>query len=243
MKVLQGESYVRPGAVGENGRMSATPAPTRLPLWQQAVTYGAIGATQDDDFVRYPPKGFRAIERRVRVGHGAERWHHAWTETLSWGIKIRAGFRVRRIDTPAEVSDNSYTPVTFDETTGEPVQPASLASDDVYADTGVRLVRSGDSAVLLLGWRALSFREPVRVVAVIDEPRRRGFAYGTLPGHPLSGEELFLVEHRDDDSVWLTIRSMSRPSGPVWWALLPFVRLFQAIFTSRYEHALTRPLP
>jgi uncharacterized protein (UPF0548 family) len=72
---------------------------------------------------------------------------------------------------------------------------------------------------------------------------RRGFAYGTLPGHPLSGEELFVVERRDDDSVWLTIRSISRPSAPVWWALLPLVRLVQAIFLSRYEHALTRPLP
>lgn len=224
--------------------MSATPAPAKMPLWQQAVTYGAIGATQDDDFVRYPPRGFRAIERRVRVGHGPERWHHAWTETLSWGIKTRAGFRVKRIDSPSEVTENSYTPVTFDPATGEPVQPATLLSDEeLYADTGARLVRSGDSAILLLGWRALSFREPVRVVAVVDEPRRRGFAYGTLPGHPLSGEESFVVEHRDDDSVWLTIRSLSRPSGPVWWVLLPILRLAQLWFLSRYEHALTRPLP
>ena len=129
------------------------------------------------------------------------------------------------------------------ETWLEPVQPAALTTDAVYADTGVQLVRSGDSAILLLGWRALSFREPVRVVGVIDEPTRRGFSYGTLPGHPLSGEELFVVERRDDDSVWLTIRSISRPAAPVWWALLPLVRLVQAIFLSRYEHALTRPLP
>jgi uncharacterized protein (UPF0548 family) len=225
--------------------MSATPVSEPLPLWQRAVTYGAVGATQVEDFLRYPPRGYRAIERKVRLGHGEARWHHAWTETLSWGIKERAGFRVRRIDSPVEVAENTYTPVTFDDQTGEPVQPASVATDpeDVYADTGARLVRPGDTAVLLLGWRALSFREPVRVVAVIDEPNRRGFAYGTLPGHPLSGEELFLVERRDDDSVWLTIRSLSRPASGVWWALLPALRLVQAIFLSRYEHALTRPLP
>lgn len=223
--------------------MSASGVSEHVPIWQRAVTYAAIGATQDDEFTRYPPKGYRAIERKVRLGHGEERWHHAWTETLSWGIKTRAGFRVKRIESPAEIVENTYTPVTFDEVTGEPLQPATLASDEaVYADTGARLVRAGDSAVLLLGWRALSFREPVRVVAVIDEPNRRGFAYGTLPGHPLSGEELFVVERRDDESVWLTIRSLSRPAAAGWWIALPLLRLAQAIFTSRYEHALTRPL-
>jgi uncharacterized protein (UPF0548 family) len=212
------------------------------PIWRRAVTYAAIGATQDDDFTRYPPKGFRAIERRVRVGHGEDRWHHAWTETLSWGIKERAGFRVKRIESPAEVVANTYTPVTFDEATGEPVQPASLHADDVYADTGARLVRAGDSAVLLLGWGVLSIREPVRVVSVTDEPNRRGFSYGTLPGHPLSGEESFLVERRDDDSVWLTIRSISRPAAAIWWVFLPVLRLAQLWFLARYEHALTKPL-
>ena len=33
-----------------------------------------------------------------------------------------------------------------------------------------------------------------RVVFVIDEPGRFGFAYGTLPRHVESGEERFLVE-------------------------------------------------
>ncbi|SIP67631.1 hypothetical protein BN9982_740001 [Mycobacterium tuberculosis] len=32
-------------------------------------------------------------------------------------------------------------------------------------------------------------RAPCRVVYVIDEPDVRGFGYGTLPGHPVSGEE------------------------------------------------------
>jgi uncharacterized protein (UPF0548 family) len=34
---------------------------------------------------------------------------------------------------------------------------------------------------------------PCRVVYVIDEPDIRGFAYGTPPGHPESGEERFAV--------------------------------------------------
>ena len=222
--------------------MSESRTPAELPLWQQPVTYAAIGATQDDDLVRYPPKGFRAIERKVRIGHGATRWQHAWTETLSLGIQRRSGFRVKRLDAPDEVLENSYTPVTFDDD-GQPVQPATTTSgEQVYADTGAQLVRPGDTAVLLLGWGVLSLRIPVRIVYVIDEPTRRGFAYGTLPGHPESGEEAFIVEQRDDESVWLTIRAFSRPAYPVLWLGYPVLRLFQAIFTSRYEHALSRPL-
>jgi uncharacterized protein (UPF0548 family) len=34
---------------------------------------------------------------------------------------------------------------------------------------------------------------PARVVYLVDEPDRVGFAYGTLPGHPASGEEAFMV--------------------------------------------------
>jgi uncharacterized protein (UPF0548 family) len=224
--------------------MSETQVSEQVPIWQRAVTYAAIGATQDDDFIRYPPKGYRAIERKVRIGHGEDRWHHAWTETLSLGIQRRSGLRVKRVESPAEILENSYTPVTFDDATGEPVQPAALTSaEQVYSDTGAQLVRPGDTAILLLGWGALSLRIPVRVVYLIDEPTRRGFAYGTLPGHPESGEEAFIVEQRDDDSVWLTIRAFSRPAYRWLWIGYPILLLFQAIFTSRYEHALTRPLP
>lgn len=210
-------------------------------MWRRPVTYAAIGATQAADLLRYPPTGFRAIERRVRVGYGEERWRHAWTETLSWGIKTRSGFRVTRVDAPAEVVENTYIPVTFDDA-GEPVQAATLTADEMFADTGERLVRAGDSAVLQLGRGPFTISEPVRVVQVIDEPTRRGFVYGTLPGHPLCGEESFVVERHGDDSVWLTIRSISRPAGGAWWLLLPVLRLAQAWFLSRYEHALAQPL-
>lgn len=51
-----------------------------------------------------------------------------------------------------------------------------------------------------------------RIVYIVDEPRRFGFAYGTLPGHAERGEERFLVEWSvDDDSVWYDLRAVSRP--------------------------------
>ena len=54
-----------------------------------------------------------------------------------------------------------------------------------------------------------------RVVYVINEPRRFGFAYGTLPDHVERGEERFLVEWLDDDSVWYDILAFSRPQHPL----------------------------
>jgi uncharacterized protein (UPF0548 family) len=54
---------------------------------------------------------------------------------------------------------------------------------------------------------------PVLVVYVVDEPGRMGFAYGTTAEGPESGEESFILEHRDDDTVWLTIRSMFSTRG------------------------------
>jgi len=82
-------------------------------------------------------------------------------------------------------------------------------------------------------------REPVQVVAVIDEPDRKGFAYGTLTGYPVSGEEAFVVERRGDDSVWLTIRSITRPTTGPWRLASPAVALAQRCYRRRYLRALT----
>jgi uncharacterized protein (UPF0548 family) len=212
-------------------------------LLARTVTYTAVGGTRAGDLLRYPPPGFRPIERRVRIGHGAERWERAWVETLSFGIQRRAGFRVRRLATPDAVLENTYVPVGFD-AEGHPTRSADTSSGEiVYSSSGDELLRPGETAVLSLGWGVVSLRIPIRVVYVVEEERRRGFAYGTLRGHPERGEEAFLVEWRDDDSVWLVIRAFSRPANLFWWAVYPALRIMQAIFTSRYEHALTGVLP
>jgi len=81
-------------------------------------------------------------------------------------------------------------------------------------------------------------REPVRVVAVVAEPTRCGFAYGTLEGHPVSGEEAFVV-HRDiEGSVWLTLRSLTRPGGGRWRLAFPVVLVAQRWYRRRYLRAL-----
>ncbi|WP_285728039.1 DUF1990 domain-containing protein [Psychromicrobium xiongbiense] len=81
-------------------------------------------------------------------------------------------------------------------------------------------------------------REPVEVVAVVHEPDRVGFAYRTLPGHPVSGEEAFIV-HRRGAEVLLTIRSLTRAStAQPWRALFPVLLLLQRLIRRRYLRAL-----
>ena len=69
-----------------------------------------------------------------------------------------------------------------------------------------------------------------RIVFVIDEPRRYGFAYGTLPEHAESGEERFTVEWRDDDSVWYELLAFSRESHLLARIAFPLSRMLQARF-------------
>jgi uncharacterized protein (UPF0548 family) len=69
-----------------------------------------------------------------------------------------------------------------------------------------------------------------RVVYTIDEARRFGFAYGTLPDHVEKGEERFLVEWLPDDSVWYDILAFSRPRHPLVRLSAPLARRLQQKF-------------
>ena len=69
-----------------------------------------------------------------------------------------------------------------------------------------------------------------RVIYVIDEPRRFGYAYGTLPGHIECGEERFLIEWLNDDSVWYDILAFSQPRHPLVRVAYPLARMLQKKF-------------
>lgn len=82
-----------------------------------------------------------------------------------------------------------------------------------------------------------------RVVEVIDEPDRAGFAYGTLPGHPESGEESFVVTIDGEGAVRLEIDAFSRRSS--WYARIggPITRWAQDAMTEMYLQVLAAALP
>jgi uncharacterized protein (UPF0548 family) len=103
----------------------------------------------------------------------------------------------------------------------------------VEATTEVAAV--GSEVIVRMG----PVRAPCRVVYVVDEPNRRGFAYGTLPGHAESGEELFVVRYEPaTDEVYADVTAFSRHA--TWWSRLasPVTSLAQRVITKRYLTAI-----
>lgn len=69
-----------------------------------------------------------------------------------------------------------------------------------------------------------------RIVEVAQAPERRGFAYGTLPGHAECGEETFAVAIDGSGVVTYEIRAVSRPRALLARLGRPFTRHLQARF-------------
>jgi uncharacterized protein (UPF0548 family) len=101
-------------------------------------------------------------------------------------------------------------------------------------------VRVGQRERIRVRVLGVTIVEPVEVVAVIEDQDRVGFAYRTLPGHPVDGEEAFVV-HRDtaDGDIVLTVRSLTRPAPQQPWRILhPLLRVAQVVARRRYLRAL-----
>lgn len=79
---------------------------------------------------------------------------------------------------------------------------------------------------------------PCKVVYVVDEPDRQGFAYGTVEGHPERGEESFVVSIDGDGLVRFEVTAFSRPAR--WFARLggPATKAIQRYVTWRYLEAV-----
>lgn len=94
-------------------------------------------------------------------------------------------------------------------------------------------IATGEVAAIVVHAFGVWFLNAARIVYVIDEPRRFGFAYGTLPGHAERGEERFLAEWLDDDTVWYDVDAISQPR--YWAAQLayPLTRRLQRQFAER----------
>ena len=76
---------------------------------------------------------------------------------------------------------------------------------------------------------------PCRISYTIEQDEgdlvRRGFAYGTLPGHGERGEERFSVEwRREDDSVFYDLYAFSRPNQLLAKLGYPLARHLQRRF-------------
>ena len=90
--------------------------------------------------------------------------------------------------------------------------------------------RIGQDVVVCFHLLSTWWTSPCRVIYVVNEARRYGFAYGTLPPHVEKGEELFEVVWKADDSVWYHIKAISRPGWWGVWMVYPWSRRLQRRF-------------
>lgn len=125
--------------------------------------------------------------------------------------------------------------VRFEEAATKVMRWGMLRGAGVQVTATSEVAAVGSEVLVGLG----PLRAPCRVVYVIDEPNHRGFAYGTLPGHPETGEELFAVRYDPaDDAVYAEVTAFSRHG--TWWSRLggPVTSLAQRVISKRYLRAV-----
>jgi uncharacterized protein (UPF0548 family) len=98
----------------------------------------------------------------------------------------------------------------------------------------------GTVVVLTAGLPRLGYDIPCRVVWAQTTGDERGFAYGTLPGHPESGEESFVVSLRPDGEVRYELRAFSRLATPFPRLAAPVGHRVQTLALDRYVAAMRR---
>jgi uncharacterized protein (UPF0548 family) len=108
----------------------------------------------------------------------------------------------------------------------------------IFPDGGE--IQSGATVVVTLGTPFVALAAPCRIVRVIDDETRWGFAYGTLPGHPEQGEESFVVSISSDGEVRFEIVAFSRPGDALVRLSGPLGRTIQKGGSKGYLHALRR---
>lgn len=181
--------------------------------------YPGQGETKSADASARLPRGYRAHEERILIGSGKYRWEYAWKQTLTWGIQRATGYTVQLV---------------------HPETRPGASSAPEAAQPNPAHICQGMDVVLHRRFGPLPMKMPVRVVYTIDEPFRKGFAFGTLKGHPVSGEAAFIVERDHDGSVWFTLRSISGPGNGLWLLAYPVVLVLRTGLRNSYIHALAR---
>ena len=107
-----------------------------------------------------------------------------------------------------------------------------------FPDTPIEAGRDVAPLARHLGFYSLN---SCRIVYVIDEPERFGFAYGTLTDHAEIGEERFTVElHPESGEVWYDILAFSRPGHLLVKLGYPYGRYKQRQFAVGSKAAMGR---
>lgn len=184
------------------------------------VDYAAVGASQAADLMGYPPEKSIPAESAWKIGSGEERFTTSADALLAWGPLRGAGLTIADVRPAA---GPTYSGVSFDEA-GVPRAPSRLESEQRFDADGTPYVGAGTSLRLHGRLGGMRTDARLRVISVIEEPRRVGFLLGTVGDSVVSGEESFLLEWHENDDVWFGVRAFDRPVATIYRVLRPLVK-------------------
>ncbi|MBD8024023.1 DUF1990 family protein [Microbacterium gallinarum] len=199
------------------------------------VDYAAVGATQAADLMHYPPERSIPAEESWRIGSGEARFLGAGEALMSWTAQRGAGLTVKDVRPAA---GPMYSGVSFDGE-GNPIAPSRSESDLRYDADGTPYVGAGTTIRVDGRVRGLRADAELRVIFAVEEPRRIGFALGTVGDSVVSGEESFMLEWHDNDEVWFTVRAFDAPSSFVYRLLPGLIRRRRRELFTRYLRAIS----
>jgi uncharacterized protein (UPF0548 family) len=153
----------------------------------------------------------------------------------TWDAERPAGYRHLRVRTlvgagPAVMRNASDALMEF---WMHRALPARVRASAPRAEPGV-------SVEMGVGLGPFRLMAPCRVVWTREDDRRAGWAYGTLQGHPMAGEEAFVVHLDDEGEVWLTVTSFSRPATAAARLAGPLAPVAQRAYARRCGAVLRR---
>ena len=199
------------------------------------VAYAAVGATQAPDLMQYPPERSIPAEQSWRIGSGEARFRGASEALMSWSAQRGAGLKLTDVR-PA--SGPMYSGVSFD-AEGNPVGPSRSEAEQRFDADGTPFVGAGTTIRVDGRVKGLRADAELRVIFAMEEPRRVGFALGTVSDSVVSGEESFMLDWYDNDEVWFTVRAFDAPRA-VLYRMIPGLtkRRRRELFT-RYLRAIS----
>jgi uncharacterized protein (UPF0548 family) len=199
------------------------------------VDYAAVGATQAADLMQYPPERSIPAEESWRIGSGEARFHTASDALLSWTAQRGAGLELKDVR-PA--SGPMYSGVSFD-AEGNAIAPSRADADLRYDADGTPYVAAGTTIRLDGRVKGMRADAELRVIFAIEEPRRVGFALGTVSDSVVSGEESFMLQWYDNDEVWFTVRAFDAPASLLYRLLPALTRRRRRELFRRYLRAIS----
>ncbi|WP_396656343.1 DUF1990 family protein [Microbacterium sp.] len=199
------------------------------------VDYAAVGATQAADLLQYPPERSLPAAESWRIGSGESRFQSASEALLSWTAQRAAGLQLSDVR-PA--SGPMYSGVSFD-SEGHPIAPTRLEADQRFDEDGTPFVSPGTTVRLRGRVAGMRADGELRVIFAVEEPRRVGFALGTVADSVVSGEESFMLDWLDNDEVWFTVRAFDAPKAVLYRVFRGLVRRRRRELFTRYLRAIS----